>query len=320
MPIGALALAAGSTNVSAAQLEARWTRIIATAGGNIGIAAVHLESGERAGVRAHERFPMASVYKFPIAVAVLDAVGQGSLRIDSLAHVQASDLRLGSSPLAVRYPTGNVDVSISDLLAGMLVDSDNTASDVLLRLVGGPAHVTARVRARGCNELRVDRSEGEILIDAIGIEDPPAASTWTLPRLQALAAAVPKERRARAAAAFRADLRDTSTPADLVTLLAAVATDTELDAENRTRLFDWMERSTTGPQRLRGLLPRGTRVAHKTGTHGTVVNDAGILTLPGDRGRVAIAVFTMNVPGGTAAAERTIARLSRAAYDHWVLR
>ena len=263
---------------------------------------------------------MASVYKFPIAVAVLDAIGESRLRLDSLLHVQASDLRLGASPLAARHPTGGAKISISDLLAGMLVDSDNTASDVLLRCAGGPAAVTARARVRGCRELRVDRSEGEILLDASGVQDPPPASTWTLPRLQALVGAVPKPRRARASAAYRADPRDTTTPADMVTLLAAVMTGTELDSSNHARLLDWMERSTTGPRRLRGLLPPGTRVAHKTGTHGTVVNDAGIIMLPGDHGRIAIAVFTMNVPGGTPAAERAIARLARAAFDHWTRR
>ncbi len=297
--------------------DAQVERIAIEAGGTIGVAILHLESGERAGMREHQRFPMASVYKFPIAVAVLDAVEQDRLKLDSLVLVQASDLRLGSSPIAARHPHGGVKVSISDLLAGMLMDSDNTASDVLLRLVGGPAVVTQRVRARGCKDLRVDRAEGEILLDAIGIVDAPAANTWTLARLQALVGAVPKNRRARAAAAFRADPRDTTTPADMVALLAAVATGTDLNPTSRRQLFDWMERSTTGPQRLRGRLPRGTRVAHKTGTHGTVVNDAGIITLPGDRARIAIAVFTLNVPGGTPAAERAIARLARAAYDHW---
>lgn len=318
--LGAMALALGPKSAIAAEpraLEQQWARVVSEAGGSIGVAALHLESGERAGIGADARFPMASVYKFPIAVAVLDEVDAGRLRLDSLVQVEASDLRLGASPIATRHPSGGVRLSISDLLAGMLVESDNTACDLLLNLSGGPAVVTARARARGCKAMRIDRSEGEILFDVLGIESAPAPDTWTLPRLQALAAAVPKPQRARAAAAFRADPRDTTTPADLVTLLAAVMTGNELDVTHRTLLFDWMERSTTGPRRLRGRLPAGTRVAHKTGTIGTVVNDAGIVTLPGDRGRIAIAVLTMNVPGGTPAAERAIAQLARAAYDHW---
>lgn len=298
-------------------LEPQLARIATQAGGVIGVAVLHLESGESAGVRAHDRFPMASVYKLPIAMTILDAATDGRLRLDSLVHVAANDLRAGSSPIAERHPAGEVDLRVEELLAGMLIDSDNTASDVLLRLAGGPTAVTAQVRALGCSELRVDRSEAEIMLDATGVIERPPPSTWTRSRLQALAGAVPKAERERAAAAFRADPRDTTTPSDLNALLAVVGRGGTLDAANRARLFEWMERSTTGPKRLRGDLPRSTRVAHKTGTHGTVVNDAGIITLPGNRGRIAIAVFTMNVPGGTPAAERAIARLSRAAYDHW---
>ena len=299
-------------------LESKLARIAAEAGGVIGVAVQHLESNQSAGVRASDRFPMASVYKFPIAVTVLDAAAGGRLRLDSLVHVAASDLRTGASPIAERHPAGEIDLRVEELLAGMLVESDNTATDVLLRLVGGPAAVTAHVRRLGCSDLRVDRTEVEILFDASGVRERPPPSTWTRSRLQAVASAVPKAERQRAAAAFRADRRDSTTPSDLVLLLGVVANGGALDAANRKRLFEWMESTTTGPNRLRGELPRGTPVAHKTGTIGTVVNDAGIITLPGDRGRVAIAVFTMNVPGGTPAAERAIARLGRAAYDHWM--
>jgi beta-lactamase class A len=119
---------------------------------------------------------MASVYKFPIAVAVLDAAESGRIGLDSLVRVQASDLRPGASPLAARYPGGGVDVRVADLLAGMLVDSDNTASDVLLRLAGGPSEVTACMRILGCEDLRVDRYEVEIFFDASGVMPGPRYS------------------------------------------------------------------------------------------------------------------------------------------------
>jgi beta-lactamase class A len=296
----------------------QFKEIATAAGGIIGVAAVHLESECEPGIiRGKNRFPMASVYKLPIAVAVLDAVDRGRLRLDSLVVITASDLRTGASPIAERHPKGGVELAIEDLLAGMLIDSDNTASDVLLRLVGGPEAVTAMMRALGCNAIRVDRSEGEIMLDAMGVVDPPPRDTWTLARLRALAGAVPKPRRERAAAAFRHDPRDTATPEDMLALLAKIGRAEVLRDSSRARLFDLMRRSTIGPDRLRGDLPAGTPVAHKTGTHGSVVNDVGIMTLPDNRGHVAIAVFTMNVPGGTPAAERVIARIARAAYDHW---
>ena len=80
------------------------------------------------------------------------------------------------------------------------------------------------------------------------------------------------------------------------------------------------EETQTGPNRLRGMLPAGARVAHKTGTAGdadgitAVVNDVGIVTLPDGR-RVAIAVFAKRSTRGQEAAERAIALISRAVYD-----
>jgi beta-lactamase class A len=152
---------------------------------------------------------------------------------------------------------------------------------------------------------------------------PPAESTWTAARLKALRAAVPAERRARGAAAFLADPRDRATPAAYARFLVELQSGVLLGPASTDTLLAMLGRCTTGAGRLPAGLPPGTRLAHKTGTGGTwregtnAVNDAGIVTLPGGGGHVALVVFVENVRGPVADAERAIARITREVFEHW---
>src|SRR5207244_4561602 len=112
------------------------------------------------------------------------------------------------------------------------------------------------------------------------------------------------------------DLRDTTTPDAMAGLLSALAEGKLLSAASRQRLLGIMTATTLFPDRLEGLLPPGTPVAHKTGTiPGRVTNDVGIITLP-DGGHLAIAVFVANSRRPAAQQARTIAELARAAHAH----
>ena len=122
-----------------------------------------------------------------------------------------------------------------------------------------------------------------------------------------------------------AQYRNYSTPEAAVTLLKALFTGRTLSAASRQLLLDDMIASTPGPRRLKGRLPAGTVVAHKTGTDGTrngmtrATNDIGIITLPDGR-HVAIAVFVKDSTAGAAARESVIAEMARAAWDRWAAR
>ena len=114
---------------------------------------------------------------------------------------------------------------------------------------------------------------------------------------------------------------NTATPAAIVGLLAKIARhDAGLSPASGALLEDLLARVTTGPQRIKGELPPGTPVCHKTGMSETragkheATNDVGLVTLPNGH-RVAIAVFVHASPADLAIRERTIARLARAAYD-----
>ena len=133
-----------------------------------------------------------------------------------------------------------------------------------------------------------------------------------------LAEAIGAEARAEAARAFEADMRDTSTPRGMADLLARVWTGKALSESSSALLVDIMERCETGLNRLKGLLPEGTVVAHKTGTIGRTANDVGIVTLPGDAGHVIVVAFVKASELDEPARERAIAEVARAAHDYFL--
>jgi len=303
-------------------LEARFARIAASAGGTVGVSVLHLESGHGASLHGHERFPMASVFKLAVAVQVLGLVDRGTLSLDQKVVLGPADMR-PFGPLSERAGRGGLTRTLRELLETMLVDSDNTAADVLLPLAGGPEVVTARLDAAGLSDIRVDRSEAELAFDSFGVAAPPPRGTWTLASIRGAIEAVPASERRAAYARFLADPRDTATPDALVQLLRQIAEGRWLKPESRDLLLTFMARTRVGPKRLKGDLPPGTPVAHRTGTGADVgasnvcTNDVGLVTLPGGRGRLAVAVLIKGSDRPLAAREQAIARISRAAFDYW---
>jgi beta-lactamase class A len=194
--------------------------------------------------------------------------------------------------------------------------SDNTASDRLMRLAGGAQAVTAHVRSRGIQEMRIDRYEGEVHWEYNGVKDVPPPDRWSVAEFNRRIAAVPAEEMEAAHARFWNDPRDTSTPRAMHALLAMLHRGNDISPASRRLLLNAMERSPTGRNRIRALLPEGTIVADKTGTIGRTTNDVGIITLP-DGSHVAIAVFVKMSTRSNEQEERTIARVGRAVYGHF---
>ncbi len=307
----------------ASAFQAELARLAEAAGGTAGVCAVHVESGERAAVRGSERFPMMSVYKLPIALALLHRVEMGETRLDKKIGLQPSDLRLGRSPIADAHPDGNVTLTLRELLEALLVESDNTASDLVLREAGGAGAVTARLRELGITAIRVDRPEGRLALDYLGIADAPPEGEWTLALLRKIFDGVSPLQRAPSARAWTEDPRDTAAPDAMADLLVSCLQGKALNSENTRLLLDLMARSTPAPGRLKGKLPQGTAVAHKSGMsmsadgYTGAINDVGLITLPGTAGHLAVAVFVKGSERDVAIVDDAIARISRAAYDHW---
>ena len=120
---------------------------------------------------------MASAFKLPVAVQIMTLVDEGKLTLDKMVSLAPQDLHPGSGKITELFFHPGVSLSIANLMELMLVISDNTAADVVLREAGGPAAVTARMRALGLNGIRVDRSIALLISDWQGAKNlPPEAS------------------------------------------------------------------------------------------------------------------------------------------------
>jgi len=244
-----------------------------------------LETGETVSLNPNDHFPMQSVYKLPIGMAVMKQVDAGKIKLDQKVRVTRDDFiaRAAHSPIRDKYPSGT-ELSVNELLTWMLLESDGTASDVLMKLAGGPAAIQAYL-----TELKIT--------DMIVLDTAKAfAPDHTL------------------------QYRNWATPEAAVTLLRALHERRGLSESSQMLLLRLMTESTPGQKRLKGLLPAGTVVAHKTGTSGTekgitaATNDIGLITLPDGR-HIAIAVFVSDSPAGEATREGVIAKVARAVWD-----
>ena len=256
----------------------------------IGVSAIHLQSGKRLSLRGAERFPMGSVYKFPIALAVLRRIDAGRLSFDRVVTIEPRDFSPGHSPLRDAARGRAIELTIRELLRHMVTTSDNTASDALLRIVG-PAAVNRRLAELGIRGIRVDRSEKQMAHDILGTPG--------------------------GVERYASDVRDTSTPDAMAELLVAFWRGRDgLSKSSHDLLVHWMTVTPTGKRRLVAGVPPGAVVTHKTGTMPGTTNDAGIITSPDGRHHIAIAIFTKGSKRDvTAEAEEDIAAIARKVYE-----
>jgi beta-lactamase class A len=232
-----------------------------------------------------DHFPMQSVYKLPICMAVMQQVDSGKLKLEQRVPVTKADF-IGAnahSPIRDQNPNG-VELSVRELVRFAIAESDGTASDVLMRLAGGPASIQTYLAQLNIADIIVLNSEKEL------------GQNW------------------------QTQYRNWATPEAAVTLLRTLHERRELSESSQAFLLKVMIESTPGPKRLKGLLPAGTIVAHKTGTSGSrngttaATNDIGIIYLPNGR-HLALAVFVSDSPADEATREGVIARIAKAVFD-----
>ncbi len=257
--------------------------------GVMGFAARHLGTGRSIGVKARARFPMASTYKIPMAGLLLSMVDRGDLTLQQMVEVTQRHFdETGDIAQSVSHP--GVSLSVANLAELMITQSNNNATDRVLELVGGPPAVTNWLRSIGVEGMRVDTSVNELLRKFYGLPD-------GAPSMKGYLAKFPtEEERERANGLtqpeFDEALPDTTSPVAMVDLLEKVFEGDALTPASRDFLYGVMGRCQTGQNRIRGQLPPRTLVAHKTGTIGGTVNDAGVIELPAGGGRVAVAIYT----------------------------
>jgi beta-lactamase class A len=261
---------------------------------------------------------MASTVKVAIAHRLLERVDRGELALDTMVPFEAGDRHPGSGTLAELFDEPGVSLSLRNYLELMLLISDNSATDLLLRQAGGAEAVTASLEALGIEGQRVDRSTLRLIADFVGVTSVPENEALPLERYVELARGLESEERARRGERFDLDPRDTSTPEAMERLLAAIWEGKALKPASRDLLIDIMRRCETGQARLKGLLPPGTSVAHKTGSIGRTTNDVGIINLPDGAGHVIAVAFVKESRVDTPARERVIADAARAIHDFFL--
>jgi len=233
----------------------------------------------------HGHPPMQSVFKFPLAIAVLQQVEAGKLSLDQPVRFLPSDRYPGSySPLQDAHPNADIDVPLRELVRLSVSLSDNIATDILLRLIGGPPAVQKSLDALGAEDVHVRDSERAMHDDE---------------QLQ---------------------YRNTADPVAMAVLLQRLATNSPLNPEHTALLNQWMTETPSAPKRIKGLLPPGTPVAHKTGFSGTKVgftpatNDVALITLPNGK-HLSIAIFITDSHADDATRDSVGARIAKAIYD-----
>jgi len=298
--------------------EAEIERLNLALRGKLCFSARHLQSGETIAVGGCRRFPMASTFKIAIAGAALWKVDRHELKQDQLIEITPEHRdQTGDIAEGVVHP--GIALSLANLIEIMLVHSNNNATDRVLECVGGAASVTSWLNRIGVGGMQVDRSVNEILNDYYGFAPgSPAMDTY----LRTFASDEEKaEADGRINATFDADPRDSTTPDAMLELLCKLFSTDLLRPSSQAFLFETMTRCRTGIDRIKGLLPEGTCVAHKTGTIGGTINDAGVIALPDGAGHVAIAVYSRDSAiNPYTRRERLLGEISRSVYDFFRLR
>ena len=246
------AIAASSPELSS--VEQQLAALVGSKSGDFGIAAVDLSSGKSVSINGDRLYPMASTVKLAVAGAYLAQVDHGRRSLNQ---------QIGNR-------------SAAQLIDVMLTRSDNAATDVLIRNLGGPATVQQWLNWNGLSGIRIDRTISQLLRSPRDL----------------------------------LDRRDSSSPLSMISLLRQLDRGTMLSPGSRSYLLALMERCMTGRNRMKALLPYGTRVQHKTGTLNGLTGDVGFITMPDGR-RLAVAFFAR----GGSDRPRTIAQAARAIYD-----
>lgn len=280
--------------------------------GTLGVAVLDLQSGAQARVNADQAYPMMSVFKAPVAAAVLSSIDAGKLSLQQQVTVNRADVLAGSAvpSIGAHFRGEHMTFTIEQLLKAAVSESDNTAVDALVKVVGGPQVVTAFLHTHGIDGMRVDTDEAGV--HRVFLDLQPGQE---LPAQESDQAAT--ERYRRGYKAFLADPRNRSTPDAAVMFLRKLAGGELLSKASTQHLLDLMAAQTI-PNRLRAGLPQGVRLADKTGSSGTLdgktaaYNDIGILTWP-DGHTVIVAAFLTDSSASTAQRDALFVDIARAA-------
>lgn len=258
------------------------------ANGTVGIAIEDIESGDTLSFNGSYHSPMQSVFKFPIALTVLSQVDKGTLSLSQKIRLTKADVAdtLTWSPIRDKYPKGDTDISIDELLQSMVSHSDNIACDIFLKKLGGPEVVENFMHGLGINGIHIVATEAQM------------HSGWDV------------------------QYNNWCEPKEMTHLLKIFYEGKCVSKSSTDYLMKVMDETTTCPKRIKGLLPEGTVVARKSGTGPTkdgltsATNDVGIITLPNGN-QLILSAFVSDSKAADTTRDAVIARITKAAWDEF---
>ncbi|ARF89261.1 PEN-B family class A beta-lactamase [Burkholderia cenocepacia] len=266
------AAAAAADAMAPAAAAATLADLERDAGGRLGVCAIDTASGRVIEHRAGERFPFCSTFKAMLSAAVLaQSVERPGLLQQRVTYTKA-DL-VNYSPVSEKHV--GAGMTVAALCEAAIQYSDNSAANLLMKLIGGPSAVTAYARSIGDDAFRLDRWETEL--------------NTALP----------------------GDPRDTTTPAAMAASIRVLTLGDALPAAQRAQLVAWLRGNKVGDKRIRAGVPAGWVVGDKTGTgdYGTT-NDAGVIW-PTSRAPIVLAVYYTQTRADARAKDDVIASVAR---------
>jgi beta-lactamase class A len=247
--------------------------------GRLGVAVLDTATGRRLAYRADERFAMCSTFKWLLGAQILARADAGAEQLSRVVPFAVKDLLEYAPVTRVHVREGGM--TVSDLVSAAIRYSDNTAANLLLQTVGGPASFTAYLRQLGDRITRLDRVEPD------------------------LNSAIP------------GDARDTTTPNAMVANLRAVLLGDHLRPAARDQLIAWLVSNTTGAEKLRAGLPTTWRVGDKTGMGGHGATNDVAVTWPPKRQPVLLAAYLAETEARVADRNAALANVGHAV-GRWV--
>jgi len=269
-------------------LRQKIAQIAQTSKGKVGVAVINFEKKDTITYNGYSRLPMQSVYKFPLGMTILSQIDKGNFSFNQKIHITKTDLlTVTYSPLKDKYPEGNTDITLKELLEYTVSKSDNNGCDILFRLIGGPLKVNDYIHSIGIQGISIVATEQEMHKD------------WNV------------------------QFTNWCEPMAMARLLELIYQGNKLSQQSNDFLKKQMTETTIGPNRIKGLLPEGTIVTHKTGSSNTndkgitaATNDVGIVTLPNGQ-HFAIVIFVVNSPEKIEIREGVIAQITKAVWDYY---
>lgn len=277
---------------SADSLRYKIQQIVLNKNAIVGVSIAGTDGKELISLNAERHYPLQSVFKFHIALVVLSQIDKGKFSLDQKIEIQKNELLPDLwSPLRTENPNGG-SFPISKIIEYTVSKSDNVGCDALLRLLGGTKVVNDYFKKMGFKDISIKLNE-EVM-----------QSNWDLM------------------------FQNWTTPKAANATLVKFYSNKKKLLSQKSYDFLWqvMKETTTGMGRLKGKLPAGTIVAHKTGSSGVnkegltaAVNDIGIIFLPNGK-YFFISIFVTNSKENEATNEEIIADIAKATWDYYTNR